>query len=233
MRDLSGIRSKTFKTQTIIHAFAKAGVWPVNRNHALTKLQKYSKPEVQLPQTPTPIPASLKDSETQLQQWKPKILVLLSSPSRRQYENWATSTEQVLVSAQLQELDFSILERQVMEQRNQKAKSKRTLQLGGALTVENARRLQARKLQKEANKMAQKEARVAKSATIQARKELCQAGVAARKAERLRKKRVAAFRKAGQVIPPEAQAQAAEATENEGGSGSEESDESSVEFILR
>jgi hypothetical protein len=90
--------------------------------------------------------------------------------------------------------------------------------------------------------MAQKEARVAKSATIQARKELYQAGVAARKAERLRKKRVAAFRKAGQVIPPEdqepvpdpeAQAQAAEATENEGGSGSEESDESSVEFILR
>lgn len=87
IRDLLGIRSKTFKGQTITHAFANSGVWPVNRNHAFTKLQKYSKPEVQLPQTPTPILASLRDSETQLQQWKPKILVLLSSPSRQRYEN--------------------------------------------------------------------------------------------------------------------------------------------------
>ena len=124
---------------------------------------------------------------------------------------------------------------------------RRTLQLGGALTVENARRLQAQKLQKEANKKAKKETRIARLATIQARKELRQAGVAARKLERLRKKRVAALRKAGQpILPedqepipdPEAQAQAQEATENKSGSGSgsgsgsEESDESSVEFHL-
>jgi hypothetical protein len=79
--------------------------------------------------------------------------------------------------------------------------------------------------------------------TIQARKELRQAGVAARKLERLRKKRVAALHKAGQPIPPEdqepvldpeAQAQAEEATGNGSGSGSgsEESNESSVEFHL-
>ena len=205
MRDLPGIRAKTFKPQTITHAFANSGVWPVNSSCAITKLQKYSKPEPQLPQTPAPIPASLRDSETQLQHWKPKILVLLSSPSRQRYESWAAGTEQVLVSAQLQELDFSILERQVMEQRNQRSKSRRTLQIGGALTVENARRLQAQKLQKEANKKAKQEARTAKSATIQARKELRQAGIQARKQERLRKKRVAALRKAGQLGPPEDQ----------------------------
>jgi hypothetical protein len=146
IRDLSGIRAKTFKVQTIKHAFANSGVWPVNCTQAVTQLQKYSKPEPQLPQTPEPIPASLRDSETQLQQWKPKILVLLSSPSRQRYEDWAAGTEQVLVSAQLQELDFSILEKQVIEQRKQRAKSRRTLQLGGALTAENARRLQAQKL---------------------------------------------------------------------------------------
>ncbi|KFZ24440.1 hypothetical protein V502_01083 [Pseudogymnoascus sp. VKM F-4520 (FW-2644)] len=97
---------------------------------------------------------------------------------------------------------------------------------------------------KEAIKEAKKEARIAKSATIQAQKELCQAGVAARKLERLRKKRVAALRKAGQpILPkdqepipdPEAEAQAAqadEATGNGSGSGSEESNNSSVEFHL-
>ncbi|OBT70875.1 hypothetical protein VF21_10070 [Pseudogymnoascus sp. 05NY08] len=135
--------------------------------------------------------------KTSLQQWKPKILVLLGSPSRERYENWAAGTELVLVNAQLQELDYSILERQVLEQRNQRAKSRRTLQAGGVLSVENARHLQAQKLQKEANKKARKEARIAKSATIQAHKDLHQAGVAARKEERLRKKRVAVLRKAG------------------------------------
>ncbi|OBT53347.1 hypothetical protein VE04_06712 [Pseudogymnoascus sp. 24MN13] len=72
-----------------------------------------------------------------------------------------------------------------------------------------------------------------------ARKELHQAGVAGRKAERLGTKRVTAFQKAGQLIPPEdqepvpdleAQAQTVEVAGNGRGSGSEESDESSVEF---
>ncbi|KFZ21556.1 hypothetical protein V502_02924, partial [Pseudogymnoascus sp. VKM F-4520 (FW-2644)] len=88
-----------------------------------------------------------------------------------------------------------------------------------------------------------------KSATIQARKELRQAGVAARKLERLRKKRVAALRKAGQpILPkdqepvpdPEAEAQAAQAAQAEestgngsgSGSGGEESNDSTVEFYL-
>ena len=191
---------------------------------------------------PTLDPASLRDSETQLHQWRPKILVLLSSPSR-QRENWAAGTEQVLVGAQFQELDFSILERQVMEQRNQRSKSR--------LTLQTARRLQAQKLQKEANKKAKQEVRTAKSATIPAHKELRQAGMQARKQERLRKKRVAALRKAGRPFPPEdqepipdpevqaqaiAQVQAENATENKSrsgsGSGSDESDESSVEFHL-
>jgi hypothetical protein len=103
MRDLPGIRAQTFKAQTIIHAFANSRVWPINYTRVVSKLQKYSNPEPQLPQTVAPIPASFRDSE------------------------------QVLVSAQLQELDYSILQKQVTEQRNQPSKSRRTLQVGGAL----------------------------------------------------------------------------------------------------
>jgi hypothetical protein len=70
MRDLPKIRQDTFKEQTIIHAFAKAGVWPVDCSIAITQLRKFSKPApkpIQLIQTPTTIPATFKDSELQLQ----------------------------------------------------------------------------------------------------------------------------------------------------------------------
>ena len=102
------------------------------------------------------------------------------------------------------------------EQRNQRSKSRRTLQAGGGLTAENAR------------------------------KELHQAGVRAREQERLRKKRVAALRKANQPVLPEDQElipdpeaiaqmqveqQAVERDNGSSGSSGQET-ESSVEFHL-
>jgi hypothetical protein len=76
---------------------------------------------------PTLIPTTFKDSEDQLQVWKAKILILLSSPSHKSYQNWIAGTEDVLVTGQLQELDFTILQQQVIEQREQRSKSRHTL----------------------------------------------------------------------------------------------------------
>jgi hypothetical protein len=36
MRDLLKIREQTFKESTITHAFAKAGVWPIDSTTAIT-----------------------------------------------------------------------------------------------------------------------------------------------------------------------------------------------------
>lgn len=72
MRDLTHIRKQTFKESTIIHAFQKAGVWPVSCSIALTKLYTYSQPRPTTPTLPlyqsTPKPSSFKDSEQGLQQ---------------------------------------------------------------------------------------------------------------------------------------------------------------------
>ncbi|KFY68309.1 hypothetical protein V496_01174, partial [Pseudogymnoascus sp. VKM F-4515 (FW-2607)] len=87
----------------------KAGIWPINGTIALAKLQKYSKPA---PTLPTIIPATFQDSEQQLQHWKAKLPILLSSPSRQRYTNFITGVEEVLAYGQLQELNLSILQQQ-------------------------------------------------------------------------------------------------------------------------
>ena len=87
-------------------------------------------------------------------------------------------------------------------------------------------------------------ARAAKSAAVQARKELHQAGVQARRKERERKKTVAGLLRAKEVVPPELQepipdpealaklAQATEITSDSSNGETDESDEESVIFLL-
>jgi hypothetical protein len=117
-RDLASIRENTFKSTTIIHAFQKAGMWPPSCTIALEKIKIYSKPELEqglhilAPQLPQ-IPSSFLESEHQLQQWKSKVLDLLSSPSRPHFENWIKGTEEVLIQGQIKDLEHSILEQQV------------------------------------------------------------------------------------------------------------------------
>ena len=215
---------------------------PVDMNIAIQKLKKYLKPTLP-PQTPTTTPQTFRDSESQLQLWKAKIPILLSSPLRLKFQDWVTGTEQVLISGQLQELNYSILKRRVEEQRNAKSKSRRSLQNGGALTATKARELQAQKVEKEAIKVANKVAQAAKSLAIQARNQLHRAGINARKEERLRKKKVAALIKSNQRVPlelhepipdPKELAKAEQATETESsgsegeGEGEEESNDESI-----
>ena len=217
IRDLPHIREQTFKESTITHAFQNAGIWPISCDTAILKLRTYSKPKPKptpRPITPpptlplrllTPKPSSFRDSEQGLQRWKSKLTVLLSSPSQKSYNNWVTGTEQVLASGQLQELDLQVLQRQVEEQKKEKSKSRARLQIGGELTTERAHELRAAKAELLARKAQAKEARVARAAANQARKQLHGAGVEARKQERLRKKRVKAHLRAGNPIPPEDQ----------------------------
>ena len=99
--------------------------------------------------------------------------------------------------------------------------------MGGAVTVEEAWALQASKTARETQKQLSKEARAARIAASQTKKQLHQAGVKARKQERLRKKRVIALQKAGHPIPledqepiPDPEAQASEdrsQSESDGG----------------
>jgi hypothetical protein len=232
-RDLSLIRENTFKPTTIIHAFKNAGMWPPSCTIAIEKIKVYSRPEQAL--TPQLPPLTFSESERDLQRWKNKIPDLLSSPSRPQFQNWIKGTEEVLIQGQLKDLEHSILEQRVQEQRQSRSSSRRTLKTGGPLTANEARYLQAQKVEKEIAKEAKKAIRALKSQAIQARKVLHQAGIQARKEERARKKAVATLMKGKQPVPdhllqpiidPEAEAQAqAQAQEDEEARGDQESSE--------
>jgi hypothetical protein len=119
-------------------------MWPVDCSIALEKLQKYSQPALQ-PQPSTLKPSSFKDFKAGLQRWKTKILVLFSSPSKESYNNWLTSTKEVLASGQLQELDLQILQRQVEEQKKRASGSWAQLQVRDELTAARAHELWAEK----------------------------------------------------------------------------------------
>lgn len=235
MRDLTKVREQTFKASTITHAFEKAGIWPINCSIALQMLRKYSKPA---PTLPTIIPTTFQDSEEQLQYWKTKLPILLSSPSQQRYQNFVIGVEGVLAHGQLQELNLSILQRQANEHKKNRGRNSRArLQIGGALSVDKARALLKEKAEQAVAKEAAKEARVARQATNQAHKQLRRAGIEARKEERLRKKRVKAYQKARNPIPPEDQdpipdpeAEAESESESRNGSGSESPGESQFQW---
>ncbi|KFY21628.1 hypothetical protein V491_02956 [Pseudogymnoascus sp. VKM F-3775] len=173
-------RKATFKQKTIIHAFVKARVWPVDGTIAVTQLRKLSKPAStqQVIQTPTTIPAAFKDSELQPQHWKTEISDLLSSPSRQWYSNWVQGTEEVLVGGHLQQLEFSLIQHRVADQEP-------SSELVGGLQLKKPALYKQLKLLEKLNSSYG-----------------CTGQDEARKQERLWKNRVAAFRKAGQPVPP-------------------------------
>ena len=50
--------------------------------------------------------------------------IIISSPLRQRYKDWPEGTEEALATGQLQELDLTILKRQVEEQRNKAVNSR-------------------------------------------------------------------------------------------------------------
>ena len=171
IRDLPEIRANTFKASTIIHAFRNSGIWPIDREEALSKLQKYSAPQQAKIAGELP-PATLKQTESQLNEWKARIPLLLSSPSRRRYSDFIAGTEQVLVKAQLTELDLGLATCRETEQRKKQATSRRSIQKGGHLSVEDAQAKIDQKAQLAAEKAAAKVARAQKKLQTAAKQAL-------------------------------------------------------------
>ncbi|OBT47116.1 hypothetical protein VE00_03057 [Pseudogymnoascus sp. WSF 3629] len=97
----------------------------------------------------------------------------------------------VLAAGQLQELDLRAIRQQV--------KSSKTKRARGRLQCGEARSSPPHQ------KLATAEARKLSQAAKRAQKQLCRAGIEARKQERLRKKSVAHLTQSGFPIPPELQ----------------------------
>ena len=204
-RDLTEIRARTFQKGTILGAFRKAGMWPINSKEALQKLKVYAPPERPL-DTPTipRTPTKFMHSELKLQHWQAKIPHLLSSPSAREWDSWARGTENVLAGGELAVLQYDLLAIKVTNQQKAKFKSRGVVMASnGPLTAADAlkRRDDKLKRQKEATERSTNyKARVALN---KVKRELHSRGVKARKAELARKREVSRLVKANQEVPPD------------------------------
>lgn len=179
MGDITDIRANTFKQSTIVHAIQKSGIWPIEKEQVLYQLQRLSAPQQTNPTEVSP-PATLTyNKQSYSSRVETRIPLLLSSPSRQRYTTFITDEEHVLARALLTEQELMLTHTREKEQLKRRCTSRRTLQKGGHLSVIEGRD------------------------KIDGKTEL--AGVAARKAERQRKKQVADFHRTGIDIPEELQ----------------------------
>ena len=102
--DLGEIQGDTFKKETILGAFRKAGIWPINCDTAIAKMKIYMPPEAleepQLPALPS-TPKCYSQAEYGLYFWKAKLSERLSSPSQQPFDSWAHGTGAMLAYGDL------------------------------------------------------------------------------------------------------------------------------------
>ena len=112
--------------KTIVSAWAKAGLFPLDPNIVLKKMKQYSdlEPDDELPphyksffQTPKTVRHSLKLSEALAK----RIDYKLSSPTRKHIESYRKGCEQILQVADIQQGDLIAIQTATKESLRRKA----------------------------------------------------------------------------------------------------------------
>jgi hypothetical protein len=190
LRDLSGIRRKTFKKTTIQHAFSSSGMWPINRRKVAEKMAKYMKePASKEPTLPTlPVTSrTTKEFRTKWSELQPKIVDQLSSPTQRKFDSVQRGLHRILDDSDMTQIEKDMIYSRLSEVVRKKPTSRRRVQKGGELTTEQAQEQIAAKEALERSKWAKRLERAKRIKANKERRERHQAGVHARRIERLRK----------------------------------------------
>ena len=110
LRDLPEIRAKTFKKDTIHHAFRDSGMWPVSPKRCIDKLKVYKPPEeeLDLPRFPREgerptTPGDLNQLERSLLWVQQKVQAIGSSPTRTAVASIVARAQVVVADAQLKQ----------------------------------------------------------------------------------------------------------------------------------
>jgi len=110
LRDLPTIRAKTFKKDTIRHAFRDSGMWPVSPKRCISKLKVYNplEEEPELPRFPRDgerptTPSDLHQVERSLLWIQQKVQEIGSSPTRTTVSSIIVGAQVVVAEAQLQQ----------------------------------------------------------------------------------------------------------------------------------
>ena len=211
LRDLEEIRAKTFKKDTIKHAFKKSGIYPPNTNQCLKQLRIFSSPEKlqsaeedddSLLSLPCP-PQTLMEVDIQIDHWEIKFTEQCSSPSCPKWQAFVQGTKEVLTRSQLQENELRIHQKRRIEDQVRKITSRKRVQKFGGLTAKDAQCILDERKRKEEEKNAKRDKRAIAKAWRYERDLKRKEGVQARKEERERIKKIKQLIALKQDISPE------------------------------
>lgn len=172
LQDLPTIRLQSLTPCTILFGWRKAGLWLYNPFIVLEKLWEMQNIELDI--TPLPAYDINSTSKTSAQTiegidfWQKKAKAVLSSPSQPKFQSFMRGTTTVLYQTELYKTELDIITIRMNEQRQLKARSRRSIQCGGQLYASDAR---ARRYEKEAQERAKCNARDARESE-QAAKQL-------------------------------------------------------------
>jgi len=192
---------RTLTIPTIVSTFQKAGVWPPNIEVIFKKMKKYSiaKPSsTKAPNSDSELPvyslskSILKTTPSNAydivnvgKAWKSKIEPHLSSPSRKDFDNFLACTGSKVYQSELWKGAVASIQQVAKENQKAADKARRYIPWKGALKVGDGRELVLQKNIRKADEEARKAEWQAKKAARPAKK-------AAQPAKRPRKRKAAA-----------------------------------------
>jgi len=147
-RDLPEIRAKTFQKDTIRHAFAESGIWPISAEKCIQKLKVYKAPALPEPKLPRlPLsdrePEDLTEIKDNLQFMNSKLQQLGSSPTRALSKRTLSSTERVFTDQYLKERTLTLIQEKRTEEMLLKVtKRKRATKFGPFTGADAAAKLE-------------------------------------------------------------------------------------------
>jgi hypothetical protein len=133
-RDLSTIRTQTFTKGNCIKAFRDSGIWPANYEKIKEKVAVYAKPNI------LETPKQAFQASQDLSNWSQRIEEILSSPSRQRWTSSLVKIQVQLTESMLVHSELTQITSVMIEQRQRKVRSRKSIQKGGAVSVEQARR---------------------------------------------------------------------------------------------
>src|ERR1700716_255881 len=198
-RDLSEIRIQTFTKGNCMKAFRDSGIWPANYEKIEKKVAMYAKPEL------LETPKQANQASQDLSNWSQRFESILSSPSRQRWTSSYTEIQVQLTESTLVQLELTQITAKMTEQRQRKVRSRKSIQKGGAVTVEQARKkISEKKAKEEAIEQAREIRERKRMVNIEQKLQL-RAGIDARKAEKARKQELLKFQKSNPRAKPPAE----------------------------
>jgi hypothetical protein len=197
LSDLPKIRRQSLTQRTILSGWKASGLWPVNPSIVIDKLkeERNTTPEYQFNSIYNfTTPKTSMQTVSGVEFWQQKTEALLSSPSRHAFESFARGTTIILHRAELYKTELDIVQLKAMQQREAKARARKSVQSGGQLYAHEARVIRE---VKELKEQAKKDARAERESTQAAKQLVKMARESAIQDRKVERKRVANRRALG------------------------------------